>query len=162
MMQNTTNQPGVPSGHKLTEVQRFWLQHYQACQASGKTQVDYAHEHGLAVKSLYYWKKRLRHIGAIDTDLLSAPPVFHKEQITSASFTGIQCQIQFANGLACELTGLDRHGQVSGCPAILSAERHAAAHRHRYRPRRPGRLGDSLRRTDSAPDQFDAGAAVAV
>ncbi|WP_419600666.1 IS66 family insertion sequence element accessory protein TnpA [Thiolapillus sp.] len=53
-MQNTTNQLGGPSGHKLTEVQRFWLQHYQAWQTSGKNQVAYAREHGLAVKSLYY------------------------------------------------------------------------------------------------------------
>ncbi len=75
-MQNTTNQLGVPSGHKLTEVQRFWLQHYQAWQTSGKNQVAYAREHGLAVKSLYYWKKRLWQIGAIDAGLSSTPPVF--------------------------------------------------------------------------------------
>ncbi|WP_293653984.1 helix-turn-helix domain-containing protein [Thiolapillus sp.] len=109
-MQNTTNQLGVPSGHKLTEVQRFWLQHYQAWQTSGKNQVAYAREHGLAVKSLYYWKKRLRQIGAIDAGLSSTPPVFQKLQLAPVAAAGIQCQIQFANGLVCELTGLDASG----------------------------------------------------
>ena len=109
-MQNTTNQVGVPSGHKLTEVQRFWLQHYQACQASGNSQVAYAREHGLAVKSLYYWKKRLQQIGAIDSGLSSTSPVFQKVQLAPVAAAGIRCQIQFANGLTCELDGLDALG----------------------------------------------------
>ena len=63
-MQKETNPEGVLPEYKLTKVQRFWLKHHQACQASGKSQADYAREHGLAVKLLQ--------IGAIDTDLPSA------------------------------------------------------------------------------------------
>ena len=106
-MQKETNPEGVFPEHKLTKVQRFWLKHHQACQASGESQADYAREHGLAIKSLYYWKKRLQQIGAIDTDRPLAAPVFQKVQLAPVAATGIHCQIQFANGLACELTGLD-------------------------------------------------------
>lgn len=107
-MDNRTHlQEEALSEPQLTEVQRFWLQHYQACQASGKSQVDYAREHGLAVKSLYSWKKRLQHIGAVDAGVSATPPVFQKVQLAPVAAAGIQCQIQFANGLACELAGLD-------------------------------------------------------
>jgi len=107
-MQNTINQLGVVSGHELTEVQRFWLQHYQACQSAGKSLAGYAREHGLAVKSLYYWKKRLRQLGAIDDSLSSIAPVFQKVQLAPVAKGGVQCHIQFANGLACEWSGLDK------------------------------------------------------
>jgi len=52
--------------HKLTKIQRFWLKHHQACQASGKSQADYAREHGLAIKSIYHWMKRLLQIDAAE------------------------------------------------------------------------------------------------
>ncbi len=108
-MQKETTPERVLPAHKLTEVQRFWLKHYHACQASGKSQADYARTQGLAVKSFYYWKKRLQQIGAIDADRPSAA-VFHKVQITPAAFAGIQCQVQFGNGLVCDLRGLDAAG----------------------------------------------------
>ena len=63
-MHKETNPEGVLLEYKLTKVQRFCLKHHQACQTSGKSQADYAREHALAVKSLYYWKKRLLQIGA--------------------------------------------------------------------------------------------------
>lgn len=119
-MQKETNLEGVLPEYKLTKVQRFWLKHHQACQASGKSQADYAREHGLAIKSLYYWKKRLLQIGAIDAGLSSTPPIFQKVHIAPVADAGIHCQIQFANGLGCELTGLDASGQEQ---LLLTASR---------------------------------------
>ena len=81
-MHKETNPEGVLPEHKLTKVQCFWLKHHQACQTSGKSQADYAREHGLAIKSLYYWKKRLQQIGAIDTDLSSAAPGKYSEALS--------------------------------------------------------------------------------
>jgi hypothetical protein len=37
--------------------QQYWFNHYQASQASGNSMAEYAREHGLAIKSFYYWKK---------------------------------------------------------------------------------------------------------
>jgi len=102
-MQKETNPEGVLPEYKQTKVQRFWLKHHQACQASGKSQADYAREHGLAIKSLYYWKKRLQHIGAIDADMPSAAPVFQKVQLATVAAAGIHCQIQFADGTVSRL-----------------------------------------------------------
>ncbi len=109
-MDNRTHpQEGVSSELKLSEVQRYWLQHYQACQACGKSLAGYARGPGLAIKSFYYWKKRLQHIGAINIDVPSPPNLFKKVTIAPVApvaAAGMNCRIQFTNGLSCELTGL--------------------------------------------------------
>jgi len=46
-------------GATLTERQRYWLDHVQACAASGKTIAEYAAAHGLAAQAMYAGKKRL-------------------------------------------------------------------------------------------------------
>ena len=43
----------------LTEHQRHWLDHLQACEASGKGIAAYAAEHGLDAKAMYTGKKTL-------------------------------------------------------------------------------------------------------
>ena len=43
----------------LTDNQRHWLAHLQACEASGKGIAAYAAEHGLDVKAMYTGKKTL-------------------------------------------------------------------------------------------------------
>ena len=43
----------------LTERQRYWLEHIEACKESGKTMADYAAEHGLGARAMYAGKKIL-------------------------------------------------------------------------------------------------------
>lgn len=61
----------------LTEVQSFWLKHYQVHRATDQSLDEYAREHGLAVKSFYYWKLRLRQLKAIEPESRLPHPVFH-------------------------------------------------------------------------------------
>ncbi|RDH80832.1 MAG: hypothetical protein DIZ77_09160 [endosymbiont of Seepiophila jonesi] len=57
----------------LTDLQRHWLEHLQACAASGKGIAAYAAERGLDAKAMYAGKKTLvkkgvdvvNHIGTI-------------------------------------------------------------------------------------------------
>jgi hypothetical protein len=70
---------------------------------------DYAREHGLAVKSFYYWRKRLLQLGVIKPEPQPTLLVFHKVQI--------------------ELVPLDGnvHRQVSGCLALKLIQRNLAS-----------------------------------
>ena len=43
----------------LTDNQRHWLEHLQACEASGKGIAAYAAEHGLDARAMYTGKKTL-------------------------------------------------------------------------------------------------------
>ena len=43
----------------LTDLQRHWLEHLQACEAAGKGIAAYAAEHGLDAKAMYTGKKTL-------------------------------------------------------------------------------------------------------
>ena len=43
----------------LTERQRYWLEHIQACQQSGKSIAEYATEHGFTARAMYGGKKIL-------------------------------------------------------------------------------------------------------
>ncbi len=50
---------------KLTERDRFWLGHHEACQASGQTGKVYAKANRLSVHGFYQSAKRLRSLGAL-------------------------------------------------------------------------------------------------
>jgi len=44
---------------ELTERQRYWLDHLEACERSGQTTKGYAEAHGLSVSMMYSWRKEL-------------------------------------------------------------------------------------------------------
>lgn len=48
---------------ELTEKQRIWHQHLQACTTAGLSMKDYAEQHGLKLQRFYYWKKYLKQLG---------------------------------------------------------------------------------------------------
>ncbi len=108
-MQNKVNHAETLSTEVLTETQRFWLKHYQARQASGKSQVDYAREEGLSIKSLYYWNKRLHQLGVIGFEQ-SEVQRFKKVHLLPVQTAGVHCKILLTNGIACELSDLDALG----------------------------------------------------
>ena len=109
-MEKASNPSDLFTRQSLTEQQHFWLKHYQTCQASGKSMAEYARKHGLAVKSFYYWKKRLLRLGAIASDTQSKPPAFHKVSVQPSPVLKTACQLRFPNGIACELSPLAETG----------------------------------------------------
>ncbi len=40
------------------ERRTFWAEHIKACSESGLTKVAYCQQHGLKIKSFYYWQRR--------------------------------------------------------------------------------------------------------
>ncbi|MBF0400049.1 MAG: hypothetical protein H7836_10080 [Magnetococcus sp. YQC-3] len=43
----------------LTEKQRFWLEHWQRCQATPGTIKEYATTHELSLPAMYFWRREL-------------------------------------------------------------------------------------------------------
>lgn len=50
---------------ELTDTQRIWLTHAEACAAGGGSMKAYAEEHGLDLQSFYLWKGRLKKLGLV-------------------------------------------------------------------------------------------------
>ena len=66
----------------LTSRQRYWLEHVQACSASGKTIAAYALEQGLQAKTMYAGKKILVKKGVLPPTL---KPRFQRVQVVEAT-----------------------------------------------------------------------------
>ena len=84
----------------LTKRQRYWLNHLQACEASGKGIAAYAREHGLKDKSMYASKKALISKGAL-------PPTrarFQRVQVVSPAVAN-KWLIQLPNGVSVSFSG---------------------------------------------------------
>jgi hypothetical protein len=50
----------------LSDKQRVWLEHVEACAAGGGSMKAYADRHGLELQSFYLWKGRLKKLGLVD------------------------------------------------------------------------------------------------
>lgn len=55
----------------LTEKQRYWLTHLEACEKSGQNVTSYAAANGLDRRVLYNWRSRLCRMGVLANSLTS-------------------------------------------------------------------------------------------
>jgi len=85
----------------LTDNQRHWLAHLQACEASGKGIAAYAAEHGLDAKAMYTGKKTLVKKGVLPRTLRRR---FARAQVKTA-VTNNTWRIQLTNGVSVAFSG---------------------------------------------------------
>ena len=87
----------------------FWAAHVEAVRLAGVSASEYAKQHGLAVKSLYYWRHKL----AVTSNI--APSVDRAAKPGSASkFVALQvaaprpvgCTLNLPSGLRLEMSAL--------------------------------------------------------
>jgi hypothetical protein len=102
----------------LSDKQRTWLNHVEACAAAGMSMKACAEQHGLDLQNFYFWKGRLRKIGLVD----AAPERGSVEpaQILPAGMrrgAGKAC-IQLTNGVGIECPG---DVDAAALAALLSA-----------------------------------------
>jgi len=102
----------------LSDKQRTWLNHVEACAAGGMSMKAYAEQHGLDLQTFYFWKGRLRKIGLVDP----APErkAIEPAQILPAGMprdAGKAC-IQLTNGVSIECPG---DVDAAALAALLSA-----------------------------------------
>ncbi len=50
---------------RLTEKQRYWLEHIETAEREGLSPRAYAERHGIRVAQLYYWRSTLRKRGVL-------------------------------------------------------------------------------------------------
>ena len=94
---------------KLTERQRYWMEHLRACEASGKTMRAYASATGIDARSLYDAKKRLVQRGVLSAEKRSGGVEFSRARVVAGAAHGGDCRIQFPNGI----TRLQAHERLS-------------------------------------------------
>ena len=83
----------------LTERQRFWLEHWQRCQATPGTIKAYALTHELSLPAMYFWRREL-----IARGLLEGEPRrvrFRKLAVLSEA-KPVPFRILFPNGVVVE------------------------------------------------------------
>ncbi len=85
----------------LTKKQRHWLEHLQACEASGQGIAAYAAEQGLDARTLYAGKKILVKKGVLPRTHRSR---FHRVQVQGL-VSDNAWRIQLPNGLVVAFTG---------------------------------------------------------
>jgi hypothetical protein len=85
----------------LTERQRFWLKHVQACEASGKSIAAYSAEQGIAARAMYGGKKVLVKKGVLAT---ARPARFQRVQVMEAAVSN-QWRIGLPNGVSVAFAG---------------------------------------------------------
>jgi len=85
----------------LTTRQRYWLNHLQACEASGKGIAAYAREHGLKNKSMYASKTAL-----ISKGLLPSADVQFQRVRMANPVAASEWRIQLPNGVSISFTGV--------------------------------------------------------
>jgi len=85
----------------LTERQRYWLRHIQACEASGKSMSDYAASQGIAVRAMYGGKKVLVKKGVLATTRRAR---FQRVQVMEAAASN-HWRIGLPNGVSVAFAG---------------------------------------------------------
>ncbi len=104
----------------LSDKQRGWLSHVEACELTGGSMKAYSDRHGLNLQQFYFWKGRLKTLGVIDgkPGCHAAEPVRLVSPVKlSAKMEGKTC-IQLANGVSIEAPG---DFDVDALAALLAA-----------------------------------------
>jgi len=115
---------GEGSHPRLTERDRFWLRHHEACVGSGKTARAYAKAQRVSISALYQARKRLRTQGKLAKPSSaqasrrgSALPRFAK--VTALRMRpATRYRVRLASGVLVEWEGCPEEGELE---AVLSA-----------------------------------------
>ena len=87
----------------LTERQRHWLRHLQACERAGETIRQYGERQGLSVHSLYSARKRLRGLGiSFGSPRRCSRVSFAKVSLREAAVGPAHWRVHFPNGAIVE------------------------------------------------------------
>ena len=85
----------------LTQRQRFWLEHIQACEASGKTIADYAEAQEFGAQEMYAGKSTLVKKGVLAR---TQPARFQRVQVMEVAASN-QWRIGLPNGVSVAFAG---------------------------------------------------------
>jgi len=101
----------------LTKRQRYWLEHIQACEASGKSMVEYAATQGFPVQTLYASKMRLANKGVLGG---VQSPRFQRVQVLEAKPSS-QWRVGLPNGVSIAFVGDVDSGSLASILNVAAA-----------------------------------------
>ena len=82
----------------------FWMAHVAANQLEAVPASEYARRHGLAVKSLYYWRRKLKQSDKSDASLTAGK--FVALRIAPGGLRAASCTLALPSGLRLEMSAL--------------------------------------------------------
>ena len=85
----------------LTQRQRYWLEHIQACEASGKSIAEYTSAQKFGAQAMYAGKSALVKKGVLPA---TQPPRFQRVQVMEAALSS-QWRIGLPNGVSVAFVG---------------------------------------------------------
>ena len=85
----------------LTDRQRYWLEHIQACEASGKSIAEYAAAQEFGAQAMYAGKSALVKKGVLPA---TQSPRFQRVQVMEATLSS-QWRIGLPNGVSVAFVG---------------------------------------------------------
>ena len=88
-------------------VANFWAAHVVAAEQEGISASEYARRHGLVVKSLQYWRRKLEDINSTDAPLQTGK--FVALHIAPGAARQSNCAQTLSSGLRLEMTALSQH-----------------------------------------------------
>jgi transposase-like protein len=84
----------------------FWNSHVEACRREGSAASVYAGRHGLALASLYYWRRKLKLAAAVNGGGSAGKFVALRVMDAAADTPTGQCTLVLRSGLRLELAAL--------------------------------------------------------
>ncbi len=100
----------------LTQSQRHWLEVLRDCEYSGQASKAYAEKRGIAVSSLYKWRKQLVQQGVWPGQ---DPPIrLDRIEPSGSPAPSNGCRIDLPNGIQIQVTGVIDEPSLS---AVLTA-----------------------------------------
>ena len=85
----------------LTDRQRYWLEHIQACETSGKSMAEYAASKDIAVRAMYSGRKTLLNKGILPAE---QPVRFQRVEVMESAVSK-QWRIGLPNGVSVAFSG---------------------------------------------------------
>jgi len=85
----------------------FWAAHVEAVRLAAVPASDYARQHGLAVKSLYYWRRKLEVTGKHTSSADHAAQPKHASKFVALQVAvprQVGCALHFVSGLRLEMS----------------------------------------------------------
>ena len=82
----------------------FWMAHVAACELETTPATEYAKRHELSVKSLYYWRRKLKQSNAADAQQPAGK--FVALRIAPGGFRSTSCTLELPSGLRLEMSAL--------------------------------------------------------
>jgi len=84
----------------------FWAKHLEAIKREAMSKTEYAKRHGISVKRLYYWQRRLKAPPA-NTVAASQPKAFVSLRVEEpVSHRSTNCTLVLGSGMRLEMSAL--------------------------------------------------------